>query len=446
MRRPRLSTAQVTLLLTIVTFLGALVANVATGTLPPSWEPYLWVAWPLTGLFLLLTIGLTVRSLRDRPDTTHQRILIANKVAARIKRALDDKLPDHTPRISLDLSNQPRAILPKPQLRLERARQAPSPIPADTSIAEVFANCGRGLLILGQPGAGKSTLLLELAQALVIEAESAKEGLLPIVLHLDNWAQRRDKLEEWFAREVSESYGVGITLARRWIEEDTLIPLLDGLDEVAPEQRAACVAAINAFHRDHGTLPIVVCSRTNEYEELQNRLALEHAVCVEPLTPVQIGNYLRAGGTELQGLAEALTRVSVLRNLLTTPLVLSVAALAFAGRSSQSLDFRDPQQAETQLWTAYVQLMVSRQPPSNRKTVQNATALLHYLIWLAQTMQTRSLSTFYIERLQPDWLPERASRRYHLLGGGFSFWHLQLRDFLAQASPEQLAEMSKAAE
>jgi hypothetical protein len=32
------------------------------------------------------------------------------------------------------------------------------------------------------------------------------------------------------------------------------------------------------------------------------------------------------------------------------------------------------------------------------------------------------------------------------VGGGFSFWHLQLRDFLAQASPEQLAEICKASE
>lgn len=31
------------------------------------------------------------------------------------------------------------------------------------------------------------------------------------------------------------------------------------------------------------------------------------------------------------------------------------------------------------------------------------------------------------------------------VGGGFSFWHLHLRDFLAEASPEQLVELHDAA-
>ena len=50
---------------------------------------------------------------------------------------------------------------------------------------------------------------------------------------------------------------------------EQVLPLVDGLDEVAAEHKSACVEAINAFHRQYGQLPLVVCSRTNEYESLQ---------------------------------------------------------------------------------------------------------------------------------------------------------------------------------
>lgn len=33
---------------------------------------------------------------------------------------------------------------------------------------------------------------------------------MPIVLPLDTWAQHKGSLEEWFAREASRVYGIGI--------------------------------------------------------------------------------------------------------------------------------------------------------------------------------------------------------------------------------------------
>ena len=50
----------------------------------------------------------------------------------------------------------------------------------------------------------------------------------------------------------------GVLLADRYMS-----PMTEGdLDEVAAEHRKACVDAINQFRREHGLLPIVVCSRT----------------------------------------------------------------------------------------------------------------------------------------------------------------------------------------
>jgi hypothetical protein len=66
-----------------------------------------------------------------------------------------------------------------------------------------------------------------------------------------------------------------------------ILPLLDGLGEVAKVYRAECVQAINTFHREHGPLRLVVCSRTTDYLELGALLQVEEAVELQPPTRQQ---------------------------------------------------------------------------------------------------------------------------------------------------------------
>jgi hypothetical protein len=344
------------------------------------------------------------------PEQARQRRLLLAKVERRFASALVDKLLDAHQRLDLAMTAQPRQVVPEPNRRLERPNMAARPLSAGTPISAVFEECGQALLILGAPGAGKSTLLLELGRDLVAEASTDVTFPIPVLLNLASWAQRRQKLDAWLAEEVSRSYGVGNTLAQHWVAEDALLPLLDGLDEVAAEHRGACIAAINTFRQAHGTLPLAVCSRSVEYGRLRERLMLESAVMVEDLTPAQIEAYLRAGGDRLTGLAQALGAVSVLRELLTTPLMLSVADQAFADRSAASLQFNTTAEAERHLWGAYVRRMRSRAGAAERFN-------MHHLVWLAAQMHTRSASEFYIERLQPDWLPRTLRWRYRLLSG-----------------------------
>ena len=64
-------------------------------------------------------------------------------------------------------------------------------------------------------------------------------------------------------------------LSEQWVREDGILPLLDGLDEMEETARSAGIAAINVYYHDH-PVPLVVCSRTIEYEAaaLRQRLAL----------------------------------------------------------------------------------------------------------------------------------------------------------------------------
>lgn len=360
-------------------------------------------------------MALTVAAQREGPNLARQRALLLRNIQAEIKRQLDNRLPERHQRICLSLTSQPQSVLPRPGLRLEQPHSS-CPIPPDKSIDTVFREAGDALLILGAPGAGKTTLLLELAEALAEEARQQKNLPVPIVLPLDTWAQHKGSLEEWFAREASRVYGIGIDLARTWVEHDALIPLLDGLDEIGGGLRDECVRAINTFRTKHGTLPIAVCSRTAGYGELKERLALTTAAVIEPLTEEQISDFLEAGGAAFAGLAQARKTMPELRELLTTPLMLSVAAAAFADRTQQALLAASAGDAQRRLWSAYVKRMLERTRQGRRTATDER--ILRHLAWLARAMHRRSLSVFYIERLQPDWLPDdRANRMYRALSG-----------------------------
>ena len=58
---------------------------------------------------------------------------------------------------------------------------------------------------------------------------------MPVVFHLSSWAVRRRPLADWLVDELAERYYIPRKLAQAWIDAEQVLPLLDGLDEVAPE-------------------------------------------------------------------------------------------------------------------------------------------------------------------------------------------------------------------
>ena len=214
------------------------------------------------------------------------------------------------------------------------------------------------LLILGEPGSGKTTTLLELARDLIARAEKDSTLPVPVVFNLSSWAEKRQThapiwqmlaskqqpqaetpqtIAEWLVDELKAKYGVPSKMGRQWIENNDLILLLDGLDEVKSEHRKACADAINKFRPEHGLTGIVVCSRTREYEELASQLKLNSAVLIQPLTHEQIDRYIAAGGPQLAALGSAMQTDVVLQELAEVPLMLSVMSLAYSGQSVDSL-------------------------------------------------------------------------------------------------------------
>jgi len=291
-------------------------------------------------------------------------------------------------------------------------------LPPETPISEVYDELDHALLILGAPGSGKTTILLELARELLDRAEQDDGHPIPVVFTLSTWHARHGTLAAWLVDELHTRYHVPRPVAQDWIAHDQLLPLLDGLDETAPDQRESCVAAINRYHCEHGMPGVAVCSRSGDYDLLQSRLQLQGAVVLQPLSDEQIARYLDGAGEHLAAVRVALRQDRALRELAETPLLLSIMSLAYQGISLAELDHPETlQQRRQHLFETYIQRMFTRRAPAARYAPAQVRGWLH---WLARQMQARAQSVFFLEDLQPDWLGSTRQRGLFAAGVGAS--------------------------
>ena len=278
----------------------------------------------------------------------------------------------------------------------------------DNSIKRIFQEqSGNTLLILGEPGSGKTLTLLDLAQELLEETEEADDlgTPIPVVFNLSSWASKRRTLEEWLVDELKRTYSVPNKTAQRWLDEDTLILLLDGLDEVAQAQRKDCVEAINKYRQEHGLTGIAVCSRIQEYEALTQKLNLLGAVVIQPLTPEQADWYLKKMGKELMAVRKLLRKDEDLQKWVQSPLFLYVVAIAYRDLSMEDLRATHTGKL-SHLYNTYVTQVLEQHRPY-QKTDYTPQQTRRWLAYLASQLNERDLTIFYIEQLQPDWLGER---------------------------------------
>jgi len=283
-------------------------------------------------------------------------------------------------------------------------------------IRETYEDVEHRLLVLGEPGTGKTELLLELALSLLEDAERSTAARVPAVFHLPSWAVARLPLEEWLTERLVQDYGVAPTVARNWLRAEHVIPLLDELDQVAEPYRTECLAAVNRFQEAYGHLPLVVCSRVQEYEELPARLDLP-AIVVPLLSRAHVRAYVRRARRQLIGLADAIRDDPDLCDLLTTPLLLSVAALTYQGDRVVGLQRGGTLiERRRRLLADYVGAMLERRPPAGLANGYAPELTTRWLAWLAQAMQAHGQMVFYPDRLQPDWLPAPGRRRLATAG------------------------------
>lgn len=296
-------------------------------------------------------------------------------------------------------------------------------IAARHSTASVYDDCGRALLILGEPGTGKTVTLLDLTRTLIGRARASERFTepVPVVLPLSTWPDGSDRFLDWVLVQLGSLYSVGRKSALGLLNNRRLVLLLDGLDEIRPEQRAACIHAVNAFAADPGVPGLVICCRRQEYRELiaesaDNRLKLNQAIVLEALTPAQIDAHLAAAGRPLAGLRERLPHDPVLSDLARTPLLLNLMSEAYRDIDAAVLQHHQGDALtgrEQQLFNTYIERMFEQKAHGSLPYPPERT--LTWLGWLARQTGRRHQTVFLIDKLQPDWLTGPDQRWLYVL-------------------------------
>ncbi|NUT49398.1 MAG: NACHT domain-containing protein [Saccharothrix sp.] len=403
----------------VLTAILAIVTNLATEVLPESWRPYQWVAWPL--LFLLVISGVLLVAAQSRSSAESRRPVTPERdsfgrraMLSRMRRywvdeVLRQSLHQQTI-VELGLQERPDVLRRTWSLVLEEQDRVPRPMDPGVTLADVVEQHRGGLLVLGAPGAGKTTMLLTLLDDLLNEAARYDTTPIPVMFRLSTWTSSGGRaLEQWIVDELcGPLYGVPRDLAEQWVADERVLPLLDGLDEVASDDQRACVRAIDAFHAAHRLLPLVVSSRAADYEALDLRLSLGAALVIQPLSPTQIEDYLDRLGEPVIGLREALREEPSLWELLQTPFLLNVAVHAYRGKPVEEISKGDPlPQRQSRLIAAYVERALRRKDAGARYNPDDA---VRWLTFIARTLGRRLENFFVVEMADLSWLsPPRRS-------------------------------------
>lgn len=323
--------------------------------------------------------------------------------------------------IRLGLKEQPGAGERPWDMLLQTPDQPNRMLPPGTPLVEVFDAVNGSLLILGEPGAGKTTMLLELARDTIARAGQDAALPIPVVFNLSSWTDPQQSLADWLVAELRAKYYAPKATAPRWVEHDELLLLLDGLDEVRPENREACIQAINDFRQGHMTMPLVVCCRTADYKVLGTKLQLQGTVILQPLTSQQVKAYFDRMGEKLATVRQAWKQDSVLQELVRQPLMLNILTLAYQGLSVEELASMHGtlETRRKHLFDTYIRRMATRPSRTSnpRYTPEQTT---RWLAWLAQKMSEQGQSIFLLEQMRRRWLQAGTQQYLHKIGAGLA--------------------------
>jgi GTPase SAR1 family protein len=384
----------------VVYVLLGLVTNLASETLPDQWKPWSWVP------FVVLTmaaVGFAVRSFQHDgqiaprggalglAEATEQLVQAVGVQCRREeeRRRVHDPLPlpvrwhlapEHLTDHWANIRRAPAGITPGPLAltgQLDRMVDVYRRIPS-----------GR-LVVLGRAGSGKTILALRFVLDLFDTYTSTDR--VPVIFSLGSWNPTGSSLRAWLTDQLVRDYpalaGPGLdraSLAAALVNEDRILPVLDGFDEIADGLHQAALEALNEI-----SMPLLLTSRPEEYVTVVSATdVLTAAACIEldDLTLADLTGYLPRTSHKITASNEDTTTVwdpvlACLRDhpgspgtinlaaVLSTPLMVMLARTIYSdtpGRDPVDLldtdRFGTPQAIEDHLLDVFVTAIYQRPP------------------------------------------------------------------------------------
>lgn len=336
----------------------------------------------------------------EKRNRTQQELLhwVGTEVEKRLQQSLHNRVY-----IILDKEENPEQVQHPWEIDIKVGEELSYQLPKDTSIEQVFdrSDIAGRLLILGAPGSGKTTILLKLAEQLVKRANDNPQYAIPVLLNLSSWKEDQQSIKDWMIADLKLKYGVRKDIAKKWIEEGVILPLLDGLDELSSVRQEKCVEKINEFlHPKTWSRELVVCSRVQEYQHYSTNLELNASIILKPLTTEQIQDYVLK--TEGEALWNKIKTDSYLMELAQTPLFLLIIVLSYIDFELWN-QFQSDEERRAYLFDAYIQRMLDRRYKDQDKPYKDRDTVF-WLKYLAQQLIWENKTEFLIEKMQPTWL------------------------------------------
>ncbi|AFZ12118.1 hypothetical protein Cri9333_1217 [Crinalium epipsammum PCC 9333] len=361
-----------------------------------------------------------VSATKQASDKNREQLI--QKVKLEVKQRLDGCL--HTAiQISLQ-RNQPQQVQRLSDVDVKIGRRSTYRLSPDISITQVFDDTAGRLLILGALGTGKTTTLLELAKDLIIRAENNHQYPLPVLFNLSDWKDDNQAIADWLVNQLHFKYGIKVLIGNQWIEQQQILPLLDGLDELELSQQERCIHAINQLlQRYNPPKYIVVCTRLEAYKNYKTWLRLNGAVYLRPLNELQIQEYLLSSRS--RELWENLKTERELLALAKIPVMLCMMTFAYEDILMHSWKRLNSRSDRTvYLLNAYIRRMLTRNISSSwyrRGKQPSSDQTRRWLTWLAQKMQQQNQIEFAVESMHASWLLTPIQKKKYNLGIRLSF-------------------------
>ena len=328
------------------------------------------------------------------PDKVLRQIKV--NLRKRYQQRLKDKLADRQPiniqcAYTIEGTDPERAKIAYDEIVLEQK--------AVQSNLEALFDRHRGrLLITGDPGAGKTSLLLQLADALL----KRRENRVPVILNLSTWKSSYPSFDAWLLEALPQAAYVSKAMAKTLVLEDRLLPLFDGLDEVAAEHRNSCLAGIARYGRV-AAHQYVICSRSAEYAETAGA-PVYGQIKVLPLTQAQIVQQLEnSTQPEARFLLHALRNQPLLARVVENPFYFNTAQLLLSSMTSlEELQIRADNEEELQ--AGLVEQFVERQLATPARVDFPVEKSRRWLGFLAKRMEENGLVVFELTDLRLGWI------------------------------------------
>jgi energy-coupling factor transporter ATP-binding protein EcfA2 len=338
---------------------------------------------------------------------------VASQVEGRLNYSLHNRVSIF---LELEKEEDPSQVNPPWEIYVKIGTKKSSMLSSETKITDIYDRKdiqGR-LLILGAPGSGKTTMLLQLAQVLICRSQEDINQPIPVLLDLSSWKDDKQSIKNWILDELTakryKPIKIRKDIAEKWLADGTILPFLDGLDELASDRQEACVKLINQFlNSEWGVKPLVVCSRTEEYQLYKTQLELNGSIIIQPLNQRQIQDYVLR--TEGEKLWHDMRDDQNMMELAKTPLLLNIIVISYDEISfEQWHNLKTPQKRLSYLFDAYIRRMFSRRYQGKQPIREDS---LRWLKWLANQLTEQKQTQFFIENLQPNCLNRKIQKRVY---------------------------------